>query len=152
MIDGVKVKDLKRIDDDRGWLMEILRSDDTEFIKFGQVYITTAKPGIVKGWHYHSKQIDNFVCVKGRALIALYDARKDSETYGQVNKFEISTDNAKLIQIPNYVYHGFKALGEKEATIMNCPTELYNYKEPDELRADAYDNDIPFDWEKGEIK
>jgi dTDP-4-dehydrorhamnose 3,5-epimerase len=28
------------------------------------------------------------------------------------------------------------------------PTELYNYKEPDEFRVDAYENDIPYDWRK----
>ena len=53
MIDGVKIKKLKVIPDERGRLMEMLRSDDDLFIKFGQVYMTTAYPGVVKGWHYH---------------------------------------------------------------------------------------------------
>jgi dTDP-4-dehydrorhamnose 3,5-epimerase len=152
MIHGVNVKPLKRINDDRGWLMEMLRSDDDLFIDFGQLYITSGKPGVVKGWHYHTKQTDHFVCVKGRALVALYDAREDSPTYGEVNKFELSLEEPKLIQIPNFVYHGYKALGDEEACIINCPTELYNYEKPDELRVDAYDNDIPFNWETGEIK
>ncbi len=151
MIHGVNVKELKRIDDDRGWLMEMLRSDDPLFINFGQVYITTAKSGIVKGWHYHTKQIDHFVCVSGTALVALYDNRKDSPTYGEVNKFELSLEAPKLIQIPNFVYHGYKALGDSPASVINCPTELYNYEEPDELRVDAYDNNIPFDWKTGDI-
>ena len=55
MIDGVKVKKLKIIPDDRGRLMEILRADDGIFKKFGQVYMTTAFPGVVKAWHYHKK-------------------------------------------------------------------------------------------------
>ena len=42
MIDGVKVKKLKVVPDDRGRLMEILRSDDDIFQKFGQVYITSS--------------------------------------------------------------------------------------------------------------
>ena len=53
MIEGVKVKKLKVMPDDRGRLMEILRSDDEIFQKFGQVYMTTAFPGIVKAWHFH---------------------------------------------------------------------------------------------------
>ncbi len=147
MIHGVRVKELKKIKDDRGWLMEILRKDDDIFINFGQFYITTAKPGVVKGWHYHKLQTDSFVCVRGKALVALYDARKNSSTYKEVNTFELSLDNPRVVQIPNFVYHGFKALGDDEASIINCPTELYNYKTPDELRVDAYDNDIPFDWD-----
>ena len=152
LIEGVKVKDLKRIDDDRGWLMEMLRSDDPLFIRFGQVYITTAKAGQVKAWHYHKKQTDSFVCVKGVALVALYDSRENSSTFGVVNYFELSVEKPKLIQIPNFVYHGYKAVGNEEASVINCPTELYNYKEPDEFRIDPFKNDIPFDWEKGVIK
>ena len=47
MIDGVIIKKLKVIPDERGRLMEIMRSDDTFFKKFGQVYMTTAYPGVV---------------------------------------------------------------------------------------------------------
>jgi dTDP-4-dehydrorhamnose 3,5-epimerase len=46
MIDGVKVKDLKVIPDERGLLMEMLRSDDEVFQKFGQVYVTMVYPGV----------------------------------------------------------------------------------------------------------
>ncbi|PIY36440.1 MAG: dTDP-4-dehydrorhamnose 3,5-epimerase, partial [Candidatus Aenigmarchaeota archaeon CG_4_10_14_3_um_filter_37_21] len=58
MIEGIKIKKLKIISDYRGRLMEIIRSDDEIFKKFGQVYMTTVSPGIVKGWHYHKKQSD----------------------------------------------------------------------------------------------
>ena len=51
-----------------------------------------------------------------------------------------------------FQYWSFKALVNQEASVINCSTQLYNYKEPDEFRVDAYDNDIPFDWNKGEIK
>ena len=53
MIDGVKTKNLKVVPDERGWLMEILRNDEDIFENFGQVYMTTAYPGVVKGWHLH---------------------------------------------------------------------------------------------------
>jgi dTDP-4-dehydrorhamnose 3,5-epimerase len=56
MIDGVKTKKLRVIPDERGWLMEILRNDDEIYNEFGQVYITTAYPEVVKAWHMHKKQ------------------------------------------------------------------------------------------------
>ena len=148
MIDGVKVKKLKLIPDERGRLMEILRRDEEAFSKFGQVYMTTAKPGVVKAWHYHRKQDDNFTCVHGRMRLALYDARKDSPTYKEINEFVISLDDPMRVTIPKYVYHGFKCVSDCEAVVINNPTKMYNYKEPDEYRLDAYDNNIPYDWRK----
>ncbi len=87
MIIGVKTKLLKVIPDERGRLMEMLRSDEEIFMKFGQAYMTTAYPGVVKGWHYHKVQYDNMVVVKGIMKIVLYDSRKDSPTHKEVNEF-----------------------------------------------------------------
>lgn len=148
MIRGVEVKKLKIIPDERGRLMEILRRDDEIFKKFGQVYMTTAFPGVVKAWHYHKKQDDNFTCVHGKMRLALYDARKNSPTYKEVNDFEISPDAPMLVHIPKNVYHGFKCISDTEAIVINTVTIPYNYKEPDEYRLDAYANDIPYDWRK----
>ncbi|MDP2912840.1 MAG: dTDP-4-dehydrorhamnose 3,5-epimerase family protein [Candidatus Omnitrophota bacterium] len=148
MIDGVKVKRLKIIPDERGRLMEILRRDDEIFKSFGQVYMTTARPGVVKAWHYHKKQDDNFTCVQGKMRLALYDARKSSPTYGEVNEFVISPDDPMLVVIPKSVYHGFKCVSDCEAIVINTPTRPYNYKNPDEYRVDPYDNKIPYDWRK----
>ncbi len=146
MIEGVKLKDLKVIPDERGRLMEILRADDELFEEFGQVYMTTAYPGVVKAWHYHKLQTDNMVVIKGMMKVALYDARKDSPTCGEVNEFFLGEHNFKLIQIPKMVYHGFKCVGGEEAIVINIPTETYDYENPDEYRLDPYENDIPYDW------
>lgn len=148
MIEGVKTKKLKVVPDERGRLMEILRRDDDIFEQFGQVYMTTAFPGVVKAWHYHKKQTDNFTCIRGKMLLGLYDARKDSPTFGTVEEYTISLENPLLVQIPPDVYHGFKCIGDEEAVVINTVTEPYNPDAPDEYRVDAYDNDIPFDWKK----
>ena len=146
MIEGVKLKDLKVIPDERGRLMEILRADDELFEKFGQVYMTTAYPGVVKAWHYHKLQTDNMAVIRGMMKVVLYDARKDSPTHSEVNEFFLGEHNFKLIQIPKMVYHGFKCIGQEEAIVINIPTKTYNYKNPDEYRVDPYENNIPYDW------
>lgn len=148
MIDGVKVKKLKVIPDDRGRLMEILRGDDEIFEKFGQVYMTTAYPGVVKAWHGHAKQTDNFTCIQGKIRLVLYDSRDSSPTYKEVSEFVLSLEEPILIQIPKLVYHGFKCVSDREAIVINVPTMPYDRKEPDELRVDPFDNDIPYDWRK----
>ena len=146
-ISGVKVRRLRLIPDDRGWLMELLRSDWEEFEKFGQVYATTCYPGVVKAWHYHKLQTDHFTCVSGLAKLALYDPRDDSPTKGVVNEFYLGTLNPILVKIPRSVYHGFTAVGNEPATIVNCPTHLYNYEKPDEYRLPHNDSSIPYKWD-----
>lgn len=148
MIQGVKIKKLKLLTDERGRLMELLRRDDDIFQKFGQVYFTTAYPGVAKAWHFHKKQDDHFACIRGRMRLALYDARLKSKTRGEINEFELGLDNPLLVKIPRNVYHGFKCVSPDEAIVINVPTLSYNYKKPDEYRIDAYDNDIPYDWRK----
>jgi len=148
VIEGVKVKKLRVIPDERGRLMEMLRSDDDLYIKFGQVYMTTAYPGVVKGWHYHRKQTDNMVVVRGMMKIVLYDSRKDSPTYGEVNEFFMGIHNPMLLQIPKYVYHGFKCITDYEAICINVVTEPYNYDEPDEFRADPHGTEVPYNWDR----
>ena len=146
MIDGVKTKNLGVIPDERGWLMEILRCDDEIFMNFGQVYMTTAYPGVVKAWHYHKKQTDNFTCIKGMMKVALYDGRKGSDTHGEVDEFFVGEKNPMLISVPPGVYHGFKAIGEETAYFLSIPTHPYNYEEPDEYRLDPDTDEIPYDW------
>jgi dTDP-4-dehydrorhamnose 3,5-epimerase len=146
MIDGVVEKPLKVFCDERGRLMEVLRSDDELFQNFGQVYITSAYPGVVKAWHYHKVQTDHFAVVHGMAKIVLYDSRDESPTKGEVNQFFAGGPRAVLIRIPPLVYHGYKCISEHETIIMNVPTELFNYDQPDEHRVPPNDPSIPYDW------
>lgn len=148
MIEGVKVKNLKVIPDERGRLMEILRKDDPMFHQFGQVYVTTAYTGVVKAWHRHKKQTDNFTVIKGMAKFVLYDGRDDSKTKGEINEFYVGEHHPVLIQIPAGVYHGFMAVSTDEVVAMNVPTECYNYKDPDEERVEPHSGEIPYNWER----
>lgn len=148
MINGVITKQLKVIPDERGRLMEILRSDEPIFKKFGQLYITTAYPGVVKGWHYHKMQTDHFVVVKGMMKVVLYDDRAGNPTHNEVNEFFMGEHNQILLTIPPFVVHGFKCISETEAMVINIPTEAYNHDEPDEFRFNPHFNDIPYKWDR----
>ena len=148
MIDGVIVKKLRVIPDERGYLMELLRADDPFFKKFGQVYLTVAYPGVVKGWHYHKVQTDHFVIVSGMVKVVLYDQRKDSKTHGEVNEFFMGVHNPILLVIPPLVVHGMKAIGTEPGMLVNCPSEVYRYDDPDEHRIDPHSGGIPYDWSR----
>ena len=148
MIQDVVIKPLKLIADERGYLMEMLRVDDPFFQSFGQVYCSVAYPGVVKGWHYHKKQINHFVIVKGMAKVVLYDTRADSKTRGEVNEFFMGEHNPILLVIPPYVLHGMKGVGVEPAYLVNTPTEHYVYESPDEFRMAPDDPSIPYDWSR----
>ncbi len=146
LIDGVRVKQLKVIADERGRLREMLRRDDELFLEFGQTYMTTMYPGVTKAWHYHKLQHDHFVCVHGMIKLAMYDERDGSPTKGVVNEFFLGQHNTQLVQIPPHVWHGFKNIGTGEAIVVNVTTKPYRYDEPDEYRLPAHENHIPYDW------
>jgi dTDP-4-dehydrorhamnose 3,5-epimerase len=148
MIDGVKIKKLKVISDERGRLMEILRADDEFFEKFGQVYMTTTYPGVVKAWHKHEKQADNMACVAGMVKVVLRDARKGSPTFEEIDEFFMGIHNPILIHIPAGIWHGWKCVGPEEAIVVNAQTEMYDSKKPDEQRLDPHTGDIPYDWSR----
>lgn len=147
-IEGVKTKLLRVIPDERGWLTEILRADERElFTKFGQVYVSATYPGVVKAWHYHKHQIDNFACVVGMVKLVLVDTRDGSPTKGAINEFFLGSQNPTLVQVPNLVYHGWKCISTDVALVVNVPSEPYHYSDPDEFRLEPHGT-LPYDWSR----
>ncbi|MFQ5882330.1 MAG: dTDP-4-dehydrorhamnose 3,5-epimerase family protein [Candidatus Methylomirabilales bacterium] len=146
LIQGVVTRQLSRIVDERGYLAELLRRDWDLFERFGQLYLTTARPGVIKAWHMHRKQTDYFVCIHGMVKLVLCDAREDSPTHRMINEFFMGEENLLLVKIPPQVMHGFKSIGTSTAVMLNCPTELYNYEVPDEYRLSYDTSEIPYDW------
>jgi dTDP-4-dehydrorhamnose 3,5-epimerase len=146
-IADVWVKDLRVIPDERGRLQEILRADDEGFERFGQAYLSTTYPGVVKAWHLHKVQHDNFCCVRGMVKLVLFDAREGSPTNGLVTEYFMGDHSPKLVRVPAGVYHGWKCVSQEEALVINIPTEPYNYDTPDEYRAPWDTPDIPYSWD-----
>jgi dTDP-4-dehydrorhamnose 3,5-epimerase len=145
-IDGVKVKALRLVPDERGWLMEILRRDEEGlFAQFGQVYVSATYPGVVKAWHYHRNQTDNFACVAGMIKLVLVDTREGSPTRGAVNEFFLGVQNPQLVQIPAGVYHGWKCVSLEVSLVVNVPDQPYNRADPDEQRLEPHGT-LPYDW------
>ena len=146
VIEGVSLRRATVIPDQRGRLGEIMRADDPRFEKFGQVYFTSTYPGVVKAWHFHKLQTDNFYVIKGLLKIGLYDERQGSQTKGEVNEIYLGEHCPGLLSIPPGVQHGWMCVSSEEAFIVNVVSEMYNYQQPDEYRTDPHDNHIPYDW------
>jgi dTDP-4-dehydrorhamnose 3,5-epimerase len=101
----------------------------------------------VRAWHWHEKQDDFFVVVKGMIKVGLCDMREGSPTRGQVNEFYLGENNNILLKIPVGVAHGYKTIGVEPSLLINFPSEAYSREEPDEYRLPWNTDQIPFNWE-----
>lgn len=144
MIEGVKVVPLKKIPDERGMIMHMLRCNDPHFEKFGEIYFSVAYPGVIKGWHLHTKQTQFYAVIQGMIKLVLFDERKDSKTKGELMELFTGEDNYQLVRIPFGVVNGYKTIGVKPAIVANCATIPH---EPNEmLRYDPFKSHIKYDW------
>lgn len=144
MIEGVQVIPLRRIPDERGTVMHMLRSTDPHFTQFGEIYFSTVYPGVVKGWHRHREMTLNYACVAGRIKLVLYDDRPASSTKGELVELFLGPDNYSLVIIPPCVWNGFKGMSEPQAVVANCATHPHDPARSERL--DPFDRSIPYDW------
>lgn len=143
-INGVSVKQLRRIPDERGTILHMLRSDDPLFEKFGEIYFSTIYPGVIKGWHRHSRMALNYAVVTGNIKLVLYDDRPGSKTKGNLMELFIGSNNYCLVQVPPMIWNGFKGIGTEMAIVANCATIPHD---PHEIeRLDPFMEQIPYDW------
>lgn len=144
-IDGVHVVPLRRIPDERGTVMHMLRCTDPHFIEFGEIYFSTVYPGIVKGWHLHHRMTLNYACVYGRIKLVLYDDRERSATRGNLMELFLGPDNYSLVQVPAEVWNGFKGMGHDLSIVANCATIPHDPTQSE--RMDPFGDQIPYSWD-----
>ncbi len=145
MIHGVNVIPLRQIVDERGKIMHMMKATDPHFIRFGEIYFSTAWPGTVKAWHIHQSMTVNNAVLSGRAKLVMYDLREDSPTRGELQEVFMGEDNYVLVQIPPGIANGYKAFGDKAVILANCATEPHDPGEM--LRIDPFSSRIPYDWD-----
>ncbi|HSB31719.1 MAG TPA: dTDP-4-dehydrorhamnose 3,5-epimerase family protein [Candidatus Sulfobium mesophilum] len=143
-MEGVVIKELNVFTDERGWLTELFRNDETDFRPV-MSYVSLTKPGISRGPHEHMDQSD-FFCFLGNFRLYLWDNRKGSVSFGE--KFVLDTGGKPVTAIvPPGVVHAYKNMGPAEGLVLNLPDRLFRgqgKKDPvDEVRYEN-DPDSPF--------
>ncbi len=144
MIEGVKIIPLKQIPDERGKIMHMLKCTDPHFEKFGEIYFSVAYPGIIKGWHLHTKQAQFYAVISGMIKLVLFDERKASATRGELMEIFTGQDNYQLIRIPVGIVNGYKTISATPAIVANCATEPHDPGEM--IRYDPLGSHIKYDW------
>ena len=94
MIKGIVIKNISKNEDERGWLSEIFRQDELNGYQPVMSYVSSTKPGVVRGPHEHKFQSDCFVFIgPGTFELYLWDRQEDSETNGEHLKMEVGENN-----------------------------------------------------------
>ena len=126
-IRGVKVRDLRKFFDERGWLAELFRQDEIEKEFYPQMaYISVTRCDITRGPHEHKDQSDLF-CFIGPSdfKLRLWDNRTESETFRRVMTLFVGADNPKAIIVPPGVVHAYRNIGNSDGMVINCPNRLF---------------------------
>ena len=147
-IEGVVVKDLRKFNDERGWLTELFRHDElaAEFYPT-MAYISATKPGVTRGPHEHVDQADLF-CFIGPSnfKIRMWDNRPSSRTFNHVMTLVVGIDDPKSVLVPAGVVHAYQNVGSDQGIVINCPNRLYagagKHEEVDEIRHEDDPNTI----------
>ncbi|MGA1823522.1 MAG: dTDP-4-dehydrorhamnose 3,5-epimerase family protein [bacterium] len=145
MIEGVAIKPLRKIPDERGTIMHMLRADDAMYERFGEIYFSSVYPGVIKGWHIHKEMILNYAVIHGMIKLVLYDEREGSSTKGELQEIFLGEDNYCLVKIAPMIWNGFKGMGTKEAIVANLASIPHRADEIERL--DPFDKRIPYNWE-----
>jgi dTDP-4-dehydrorhamnose 3,5-epimerase len=143
-IEGIQVIPLRRIPDERGTTLHMLKRTDPHFKEFGEIYFSSVYPGIVKGWHRHREMTLNYACIYGRIKLVLYDEREGSATRGNLQEIFLGDDNYALAIIPPDIWNGFKGMSAPYAIVANCSTHPHDPSRSQ--RMDPLKNHIPYDW------
>ncbi len=144
MIEGVRVLPLRRIPDERGTVMHMLRADDPHFEEFGEIYFSVVELGAIKAWHLHERMTINYAVPYGKIKLVMFDDREGSPTRGSLDEIYVGKANYALVTVPPFVWNGFKGIGEHRSIVANCASIPHD---PGEIvRLDPFSDQIPYDW------
>lgn len=138
MIDGVIIRKIEKLEDQRGWLAEFFRKDEIDFSP-AMGYVSQTKPGVVRGPHEHVRQSDCFVFLgPGSFELHLWDRRENSSTISKHTKEVYGEANPAMVIVPPGVVHGYKCVSQSDGWCINLPDKLYRgggkKEEIDEIR------------------
>ena len=146
-IEGVCVREVRHVPRDHGVITEIFRPEwDPTRLPVVHIYQSRLFPGALGAWSCHARTTDRLFVCQGHLKIVLYDARDGSSTKGSFMELHGGDARPCLIVVPPGIWHGLQNLGQVDALVLNCPSEAYDYKDPDHYRLPYDSSEIPYRW------
>lgn len=143
-IQGVFIVSLKRFEDERGHFLETFRKEWFPQRKWDNVQMNCSQsaPGVLRGLHYHRKQVDYWYVPQGIIRVGLADLRPDSPTFLNCQMLELGLTQKTGLYIPPGVGHGFVAM--TDATLIYIVDNYYDAA--DDLGIIWNDPTLALDW------
>ncbi len=107
--------------DNRGSLFEAIRS-----LNGGQCFVSTTKPGITRGDHYHHYKVERFLVIEGEAVIRIRKLFSD-----EVREFPVSGEEPVFIDMPPFHTHNITNTGASKLVTLFWAHEIFNPEKPD---------------------
>jgi len=107
--------------DNRGMLFELLKSPH-----FGQIFVSTTKPGITRGNHYHDTKVEKFCVISGKAAIKFRHILSN-----EIISYKVSGEKIEIIDIPPGYTHSIENIGDNEMITLFWANEMFDAKKPD---------------------
>jgi dTDP-4-dehydrorhamnose 3,5-epimerase len=146
-IEGVSIREVRHVPRDHGVITEIFRPEwDPGGRPVVHIYQSRLFPGALGAWSCHQQTTDRLFVSQGLVKIVLYDAREHSKSKGRLMELHAGDARPCLIVVPPGIWHGMQNLGDIDALVLNCPTEAYNYSNPDHYRLPFDSPEIPYVW------
>ena len=107
--------------DNRGDLFEWIKSED-----FGQIFVSTTKPGITRGNHYHHTKTEKFLVIRGKAEIGFRQIDSD-----EIRTYKVNGSEPTVVDIPPGYTHNITNIGETELITLFWANEIFDTERPD---------------------
>jgi len=109
--------------DDRGWLVEFIKSN-----AMGQIFISKTRAGITRGNHWHHTKAEKFLVIAGKALIKLRRIDKD-----EIIEYQVSDNELRVLDIPVGYTHSITNIGVEDLITLFWANEIFDQGAPDTL-------------------
>ena len=150
-IDGVSIREVRHVPRDHGVITEIFRPErDPTGLPVIHIYQSRLFAGALGAWSCHKRTTDRLFVNQGQLKIVLYDDREESRTKGTVMRLIAGDARPCLMVLPPGIWHGLQNVGNSDALVINCPTQAYDYRDPDHYRLPFDTPEIPYQWNIGQ--
>jgi len=107
--------------DNRGWLFELMKSPHA-----GQIFVSTTRPGFIRGNHYHDTKVEKFCLVKGRARILL----RKIDAHEKII-YDVDDSRIRIVDIPPGYTHSIENTGSEDCIVLFWANEIFDPSRPD---------------------
>jgi dTDP-4-dehydrorhamnose 3,5-epimerase len=146
VIEGVRVIELQRFNDDGGAMTELARLregvlEGLEGFVVRQINFSEIQPGTIKAFHVHLEQSDLwYVPPSDRVLLVLLDVRAGSPTESVSQRIVLGDSRSRMVLVPPGVAHGCRNIGQRPGHIIYFTDRQFD---PDPERCD--EGRLPWD-------